>query len=525
MNHVAETQIAGFRERNCLSASDASFAIGFQRPPLNSINHLHCHVTSAPIRPTTSWLRQPFGTALTPPVLSKILERVPVSERDEMKRLLGEVVTEQVSELRNEAEMLAQIASEYHNETQLMVESGSGQVDPLLSYSSFQWNALNQRIHLLLSNLELKGDAVALTDADHSVVDYVRLNGGGHVRRTLPNNTAGHQTLVNLLKLLGIQQYVDYVQLPQVIQELKSAVLEERDGLLGDIDRLHESLDEERGLRTMAEKLGSVQKPSVNDLQRVKDALESKCSPSDSRGYNDLHLPLPGSLSEQAQPLYQQCGEEMNSASFIPNDEINQLKKELEMLELDSSFCSEFQSARPHAEPPPQLPYQPPASNARVSIPSRQSRSSAATSTQASTSSRAIVPPNAFRNNISETPAQALKPSGNLRKISASLRNGILLEPLVETMSNPRFPDTHKPFVPSPPLVRPPMVSIATFRSATRASSVILDSAGSSTSLDGLGSVPTSTRRYTRKMRVSTVSSADSCVDSGVGSVKAVSPL
>ncbi|KAJ3398623.1 hypothetical protein HDU80_008728 [Chytriomyces hyalinus] len=159
---------------------------------------------------------KPFGTALTPPVLSEILERVPASERDEMKRLLGEVVTEQVAELRNEAEILAQIASEYHNETQLQ-----------------------------------KGDSVALTDVDHSVVDYVRLNGGGQVHRTLPNNTAGHQALVNLLKRLGIQQCVDYAQLPRVIQELKSAVLEERDGLLGDIDRLHQSLDEERGLRTM----------------------------------------------------------------------------------------------------------------------------------------------------------------------------------------------------------------------------------------------------------------------------------
>ncbi|KAJ3259738.1 hypothetical protein HDU77_001702 [Chytriomyces hyalinus] len=468
---------------------------------------------------------KPFGRALTPPVLSEILERVPASERDEMKRLLGEVVTEQVAELRNEAEILAQIASEYHNETQLMVESGSGQVDPLLSCSSFQWNALNQRIHLLLSNLELKGDAVALTDVDHSVVDYVRLNGGGQLHRTLPNNTAGHQALVNLLKRLGIQKCIDYAQLPQVIHELKSAVLEERDGLLGDIDRLHQSLDEERGLRTMAEKLGSIQKPSVNDLQRVKDALESKCSSSDSRRYSEMHLPLPGSLSEQAQSLHQPCGEQINSTSFIPDDEINQLKRELEMLELDSSFCAEFQSARPHAEPPPQLPHQPPTSNARVSIQSRQLRSSAAPSTQASPSSRAIVPPSAFRNNIPESPAQTPKPSGNLRKISATLRNGILLEPLVETMSKPRFPDTHKPFVPAPPPVRPPVVSTVAFRSGRHASSVSLESAGSSVSLDGLGSTPTSTRRYTRKMRVSTLSSADSCIDSGVGSVKAVSPL
>ncbi|KAJ3259739.1 Histidine triad nucleotide-binding protein 3 [Chytriomyces hyalinus] len=58
IKHVAETQIAGYIERNCLSASDVSFAIGFQRPPLNSINHLHCHVTSEPIRPATSWIRK-----------------------------------------------------------------------------------------------------------------------------------------------------------------------------------------------------------------------------------------------------------------------------------------------------------------------------------------------------------------------------------------------------------------------------------------------------------------------------------
>ncbi|KAI8828919.1 hypothetical protein BJ741DRAFT_625040 [Chytriomyces cf. hyalinus JEL632] len=469
---------------------------------------------------------KPFGTALTPPVLSEILERVPASERDEMKRLLGEVVTEQVSELRNEAEMLAQIASEYHSETQLMVENGSVKVDSLLPGSSFQWNALNQRIHLLLSNLELKGDAVTLTDVDHSVVDYVRLNGGGHLLRTLPNNTAGHQALVNLLKRLGIQQCVGYAQLPQVIQELKSAVLEERDGLLGDIDRLHQSLDEERGLRTMAEKLGSIQKPSVNDLQRVKDALESKCSSSESQRYNEMHLPLPGSLGEQAQPLYQPCGEEISSVSFIPDDEINQLKRELEMLELDSSFYAEFQSARPHAAPPPQLPHRPPASKLRVSIQLRQSRSSVTISTQPSPSSRVIVPPSAFRSNIPETPGQTPKPSGNLRKISASLRNGILLEPLVETMSKPRFPNADKHLVPTPPLVRPSVVSTVPFRSGTRTSSVCLDSAGSSTSLDGFGSIPASTRRYTRrKMRVSTVSSADSCVDSGVCSVKAVSPL
>ncbi|KAJ3234756.1 hypothetical protein HDU81_001156 [Chytriomyces hyalinus] len=217
---------------------------------------------------------KPFGTALTPPVLSEILERVPASERDEMKRLLGETLTEQVAELRNEAEMLALIASEYHNETQLMVESGTGHGDLLLSCSSFQWNALNQRIHLLLSNLELKGDAVTLTDVDHSVVDYVRLNAGNHSHRTLPSNAAGHQALVNLLKRLGIHQCVDYAQLPQVIQELKGAVVDERDGLLRDIDRVHQSLDKERGLRTMAEKIGSIPKPSVNDLQRVKDALE-----------------------------------------------------------------------------------------------------------------------------------------------------------------------------------------------------------------------------------------------------------
>ncbi|KAJ3385994.1 hypothetical protein HDU80_000523 [Chytriomyces hyalinus] len=100
-------------------------------------------------------------------------------------------------------------------------------------------------------------------------VDYVRLNGGGQLHRTLPNNTAGHQALVNLLKRLGIKQCVYYAQLPQVIQELKSAVLEERDGLLGDIDRrvLNSTFKK-------AEKLGCMQKPSVNDLQRVKDALE-----------------------------------------------------------------------------------------------------------------------------------------------------------------------------------------------------------------------------------------------------------
>ncbi|KAJ3344720.1 hypothetical protein HDU83_004920 [Entophlyctis luteolus] len=65
MKSAAKNVIASYSAQNQQEkTSDAAsrvvteFTVGFQRPPFNTINHLHCHVTSQPLHPNVSVMRK-----------------------------------------------------------------------------------------------------------------------------------------------------------------------------------------------------------------------------------------------------------------------------------------------------------------------------------------------------------------------------------------------------------------------------------------------------------------------------------
>ncbi|KAI8619742.1 hypothetical protein BC830DRAFT_707469 [Chytriomyces sp. MP71] len=217
---------------------------------------------------------------LASPVLSTILTRLEPALQTEMTRILGPALVAQVTELRFETAVLLEIASEYHAETEMQMFRDEDE-DILRSRGTFQWNALNQRIQTLVASLRLKGEEAGLSQHDASVVEYVLVKGQSQQLRAASPSHAHDcpQKLLSILKQIGITfkgGEVGSGELHQIVRELRAAIEEERDALLQDIESLHESLDQERGLRSKVETLATAEAPSLQDLQKVKERLESK---------------------------------------------------------------------------------------------------------------------------------------------------------------------------------------------------------------------------------------------------------
>ncbi|ORY48551.1 hypothetical protein BCR33DRAFT_38325 [Rhizoclosmatium globosum] len=146
--------------------------------------------------------------ALTPNILDHILQNLPESEHLEMIGLLGNSLVQEIQELRQEAQMLAEITQDYRTETQEMIEQQQKTSDTLLSQPSFQWNALNQRINLLMDCLEQNGETTDLvSDSESHILDYVRIKTQPRSLSRLQagiSNRTQNNVLIRLLDGLGI---------------------------------------------------------------------------------------------------------------------------------------------------------------------------------------------------------------------------------------------------------------------------------------------------------------------------------
>ncbi|KAJ3394115.1 hypothetical protein HDU84_000143 [Entophlyctis sp. JEL0112] len=266
---------------------------------------------------------------MTPEILAQILRRVPEPERGVFKAQLGIGLAEQVDELREEVRALADILAEYHSET------------------------------------ELVGDWARAHSGYPPRVNFVRVkarNNGNNVFRrksfgASPCNTAG--AAANLLKSATDGGGIGVSDIPtSLMEDLRNAVIEERDSLLADVDALRRSLDDERGLRRVyvarygfgvanvhafcfifasAEAAGPIKTPTIGELQSVKERLELLFTTRGPRAPDKIfEFSLPGSTNatffEQREKSPPRC---TPPSDHDDEDTIENLKHELCLLDME----------------------------------------------------------------------------------------------------------------------------------------------------------------------------------------------
>ncbi|KAI9344258.1 hypothetical protein BDR26DRAFT_857488 [Obelidium mucronatum] len=425
-----------------------------------------------------------------------------------MSDLLGRALVEEVQELQSEAQVLMDIRSEYRYETQeLMGCHEKSSFDSLVSRPSFQYNALKQRIYLLLENPILKGNEL-VPDADSRLLNYVRITSESQMPTIINQSgttTRNQNLLIQILDNFGIFSNggVDPGRWQSIIQELRKAIIEERDWLLQEINRLHNILDEERMLRSSAEKTGPTSAPTINELQKLKDDLESKCMKSEPLATHQSSLHY---TAHQNTAYMDYCSKDSIQV------EIDELMHEMCLLDLEpnqhptqnkintESFKTETQNFP--ESPPPDLKITPDNAvrtpfNGGTHLPPSSSRQ------------RKLVPINSIElsgstkrvgNSVTPKPPTTTPPA---KSPTHRGRNGVLLQPLVSTIgSKPTYP-------PSLPLKPKRRESGAPSRES-------MSSGSSSLSLENPRSL-----KFNRKLRISSTSS----IDSSITCVEPVSPL
>ncbi|XP_078353739.1 coiled-coil domain-containing protein 24-like isoform X2 [Oculina patagonica] len=249
--------------------------------------------------PSMEWRLEAFENR---PSLWKLIEEiVPESERLEIKEALGEDLVDETLDLQNEASTLLEIWQDYREETDKEERDQALQrhLNKLPEPPMIREN-LKKEIKMFVEMLQQKAreegrnSASVLSKEESNVVNYVfestaRPSSSSSRPSTAHSSRDGRQTPMRATPssdgsrctsslsdhLDSMNDKLNALEIDRITDHLRQLLLEEKEGLLGDIAFLQDCLMEESDYRDQV--TSSVeQEPSLKDLRDLGTKLEKE---------------------------------------------------------------------------------------------------------------------------------------------------------------------------------------------------------------------------------------------------------
>ncbi|XP_038049620.1 coiled-coil domain-containing protein 24-like [Patiria miniata] len=235
-------------------------------------------------------------------------ENVAPGERQEIRDVLGNSMVDQSLELHTEVEALLEIWQDYRQEAEPTLPLSKVLPEPPLLRKS-----LKGQIRILVESLkerakeEGRDSGLSLSRQNSEVLDYAlndsprdcstpasprRPSTAFSIRdgretpmRMTPSSDGDELSATSTLsdRVDSVKDQLTYLQIDEVIHDLRSALEDEVSQLLQDIRFLQGCLEEESDFRAPSRMATQIQEPSIQDLRAEKSLLEKQLEEASSR--------------------------------------------------------------------------------------------------------------------------------------------------------------------------------------------------------------------------------------------------
>ncbi|KAK6096621.1 hypothetical protein MT418_003446 [Batrachochytrium dendrobatidis] len=298
-----------------------NFAAKPNTPRQDSNQHLHTVLRISPIEQTS--IPHTLESRRVSSLFTHLIESIPQSEREELKRRVGIPLIMKTDDLYTELNTLESIYHDYATETE------SVRIDPKVPLNAsrhFAESVLQQRILMIIHRM--------------------RLNMG--LNSSSRSGSRQHQVRsISTSPCLSTDQEFD-----ELVETIREALEQEQQDLIDSLDRIYMQIDMERSVRETTMQMGLCKNKSMFELKNNVDAVEAKHLELDTHlsviPISDTKLPIKwikkrkdtqsNPLQDNDQPMFR-CNSDQNSSfQSKPDTSIEVLDLLDEMEKLESAF-------------------------------------------------------------------------------------------------------------------------------------------------------------------------------------------